>query len=172
MSAAAQTASSLATPVGILRIAAQGDAIVAIDWVSGPPRTAGAGLLGEAERQLDAYFAGELRSFDLPLAPSGSTHDQAVWRVMTEIPYGEVRTYGEVAAALRSAARAVGTACGRNPIPVVIPCHRIVAAGGRLGGYSGRGGASTKRALLSLEGAAGQRDLFDIADVEAPPAAR
>jgi len=75
-----------------------------------------------------------------------------VWRAMQQIPAGKTKSYGEVARAIASSPRAVGTACGRNPIPIVIPCHRIVAAGGALGGYSGQGGAETKRFLLRLEG--------------------
>jgi methylated-DNA-[protein]-cysteine S-methyltransferase len=109
-------------------------------------------LLGEAARQLDAYFAGRLTRFDLALAPTGSPFEQLVWTAMRAIPYGETRCYGELAAAVGSAPRAVGRACGRNPIPIVIPCHRVLARTG-LGGYSGAGGLTTKRRLLMLEGA-------------------
>ena len=104
------------------------------------------------QRQLDAYFAGHLTRFDLPLAPSGSPFEVGVWTAMAEIPYGETRVYGELAASVGSAPRAVGRACGRNPIPIVIPCHRVLAKAG-LGGYSGSGGLATKRHLLALEGA-------------------
>ncbi len=108
--------------------------------------------MAEAQRQLDAYFAGELTSFDLPVAPAGTPHQQKVWRAMQMIPFGGYATYGDLAASVESSARAVGTACGRNPIPIIIPCHRVLAAGGKIGGYSGSGGTATKRYLLSLEG--------------------
>ena len=106
----------------------------------------------EAAWQLTAYFAGELHDFDLPLAPDGTEHQKKVWAEMSRIPYGGLATYGDLAKAIGSAARAVGTACGKNPIPIIVPCHRVVATGGGIGGYSGRGGLDTKRALLHLEG--------------------
>jgi len=119
-------------------------------------------LLNRAVHQLNAYFFCGLRAFDLPVAPAGTPFQQAVWQQMQAIPYGEARTYGEIARWLRSAARAVGFACGRNPIPIIIPCHRVVAAGG-LGGFSGAGGVETKHWLLELEGWPAQRQptLFD-----------
>jgi methylated-DNA-[protein]-cysteine S-methyltransferase len=111
-------------------------------------------LLREAARQLAAYFAGRLRDFDLPIRPAGSAFQRSVWQAMLRIPYGETRSYGELAAELRSAARAVGGACGRNPIPIIVPCHRILAASCAIGGYSGDGGTASKRFLLALEGIA------------------
>lgn len=109
-------------------------------------------LLDEAKRQMDAYFAGRLRAFDLPLAPQGSEFDRAVWRALAAIPYGEIRSYGELAAAIgkQKASRAVGGACSRNPVLIVIPCHRAVGATGRLTGFAA--GMPAKRALLALEG--------------------
>jgi methylated-DNA-[protein]-cysteine S-methyltransferase len=144
--------SSLRSPVGKLRIVADGGRIVALDWER-TERDDSSPLLREAMRQLDAYFAGRLREFDLPLAPAGSVFQRNVWAAMLRIPFGATRSYGELAAELGSAARAVGGACGSNPIPVVIPCHRVLGARGAMGGYSGRGGLATKRRLLSLEGA-------------------
>ena len=125
-------------------------------------------LLNRAVHQLNAYFFCGLRHFDLPLAPHGTAFQRAVWQQMQAIPYGETRTYGEIARWLRSAPRAVGRACGRNPIPIIVPCHRVVASGG-LGGYSGDGGTDTKHWLLELEGwsADRPRTLFD-----APPDAQ
>ncbi|SHM47067.1 methylated-DNA--[protein]-cysteine S-methyltransferase [Roseibium suaedae] len=108
-------------------------------------------LLKEAIAQLKAYFEGRLTSFDLPLAPKGGELNQAVFLAMLDIPFGETRTYGEIARQIGSAAQPVGQACGANPIPVIIPCHRILSAQG-LGGYSGSGGLDTKIALLKLEG--------------------
>jgi methylated-DNA-[protein]-cysteine S-methyltransferase len=142
---------SISSPVGNLVIDEEGDAIVSIRW-SDEPGGNGSPLLAEAARQLDAYFAGKLSDFDLKLCPAGSDFETRVWSAMQEIPYGETRSYGDLAAATRSAPRAVGRACGKNPIPIVIPCHRVLGKGG-LGGYSGQGGLTTKQALLALEGA-------------------
>lgn len=105
----------------------------------------------EARDQLLAYLAGRRHSFSLPLAPGGSDFQRQVWAALLRIPWGQTRTYGELARRLgrEGAARAVGTANGANPLPLLIPCHRVVAAGG-LGGYSG--GVALKRRLLELEG--------------------
>ena len=142
---------SIPSPVGQLTIDEEDEAIVAIHWADTPAGN-GSPLLTEAARQLDAYFAGKLRHFDLPLAPAGSPFEARVWSAMQLIPYGETRSYGDLAAAVGSAPRPVGGACGRNPIPIVVPCHRVLAKTG-MGGYSGQGGLDTKRALLRLEGA-------------------
>jgi methylated-DNA-[protein]-cysteine S-methyltransferase len=111
------------------------------------------GLAAEAARQLDAYLAGERTAFDLPLAPQGTAFEQEVWAALGTIPYGETRSYGQIAAQIGrtswSAARAVGRANGRNPLWIVVPCHRVVGADGRLTGYAG--GLEVKRALLDLE---------------------
>jgi len=112
-------------------------------------------VLKEGLNQLEAYFAGKLTKFDLPLAPAGSDFQQQVYHVMLDIPFGEVLTYGEVAKKLDVSAQPVGQACGSNPIPVIIPCHRIVGTG-HLGGFSGMGGVETKVQLLRHEGANGQ----------------
>jgi methylated-DNA-[protein]-cysteine S-methyltransferase len=111
-----------------------------------------------AVRQLTEYFAGTRMVFDLALAPHGTAFQQRVWRALQEIPYGETRSYGDVARQLgdAKAVRAVGLANGANPIPIVIPCHRVIGAGGSLVGFGG--GLPTKRALLDLE--RGQRTLL------------
>jgi len=139
------------SPVGPLTLFEESGALVAIEW-GRAPGSASSPLLGEARSQLDAYFAGRLRTFDLPLRPAGTPFQRAVWALMGDIPYGATRTYGDIARALGTAPRPVGGACGRNPIPIVIPCHRVTGAGGRLGGYSGGPGIAAKRALLRLEG--------------------
>lgn len=141
---------SLPSPVGRLSIVEAGGSITEVLWAT---RREGerTPLLHEAQLQLEAYFAGRLTRFDLPLAPVGSDFQQRVWETMLRIPYGETRSYGEVAKEVGSAPRAVGRACGTNPIPIVIPCHRILAAAGAPGGYSGAGGLATKRFLLDLE---------------------
>lgn len=146
---------SLHSPIGDLSVFEADDRLVAVEWgwVEGGTPTP---LLTEACRQLDEYFIGQRQHFDLPLAPDGTGFQKRVWDIMRTIPYGQVLRYGEVAAKVGSAARAVGTACGRNPLPIIIPCHRVVAANGSLGGYSGLEGVETKRYLLSLEGWAAQ----------------
>ncbi|HTW51750.1 MAG TPA: methylated-DNA--[protein]-cysteine S-methyltransferase [Stellaceae bacterium] len=141
----------IASPVGNLVCEEAAGAIVSIRWGNDPAGNSSP-LLAEAAQQLDAYFAGRLRDFDLPLRPAGSDFEQRVWAAMRDIPYGETRNYGDLAAATRSAPRAVGRACGRNPIPIVIPCHRVLGKGW-MGGYSGEGGLKTKQALLGVEGA-------------------
>jgi methylated-DNA-[protein]-cysteine S-methyltransferase len=108
-------------------------------------------LIKEAARQLDRYFAGELREFSLPLEPAGTSFMQAVWKLLLQIPYGQTASYKQIAASLGNplAVRAVGLANNRNPIPIFIPCHRIIGSGGKLIGY--RGGLALKKRLLDLE---------------------
>ena len=107
----------------------------------------------EAEAQLHAYFAGELERFELPLAPRGTAFQRSVWDALREIPYGRTTTYSELAASIGrpSACRAVGAANGRNPLPVIVPCHRVLGAAGALTGYGG--GLERKRDLLAFEAA-------------------
>lgn len=143
---------SMPSPVGQLTIEEDDEMIAMIRWGDAGAPSNGSLLLAEAARQLGAYFAGSLTEFDLPLAPAGSPFEQRVWAAMQTIPYGQTRCYGELAETVGSAPRAVGRACGRNPIPIVIPCHRVLARSG-LGGYSGEGGLVTKERLLVLEGA-------------------
>lgn len=138
------------TPTGPVTVSAEDGKIVGVTWGSGG---ADAGpLLHDAAQQLREYFDGRRRVFDLPLAPRGSEFHRAVWREMLAIPYGETRSYGDLAKATGGIARAVGTACGANPIPIFIPCHRVLAADRQLGGFSGGKGAETKTQLLTLEG--------------------
>ena len=142
---------SISSPIGNLAIDEEDGAITAIRW-SDERASNGSPLLAEAARQLEAYFAGRLSQFDLPLRPAGSDFEHQVWSAMQKIPYGKTACYGDLASVIDSAPRAVGGACGKNPIPIVIPCHRVLAKSG-LGGYSGSGGIKTKQALLTLEGA-------------------
>jgi methylated-DNA-[protein]-cysteine S-methyltransferase len=138
--------------VGDLTISEDGGAIVAIDW-GWVGEQSNSPLLAEARRQLQAYFDGERLSFDLPLAPAGTDYQRRVWQALCTIPPGTTRTYADIARLAGGSPRAVGGANGRNPIPIVIPCHRVVATTG-IGGYSGGDGLPTKRFLLALEGAA------------------
>ena len=143
---------SMHSPLGDLTLSEDDGKIVAVDWGWGRDQTA-TPLLKKAKAQLEDYFDGKLTKFDLPLAPHGSDFQKHVWRLMLRIPYGKTQTYGTLAGKLDASAQSVGTACGRNPLPILIPCHRVVTAGGKLGGYSGAGGLDTKTALLQLEGA-------------------
>jgi methylated-DNA-[protein]-cysteine S-methyltransferase len=125
--------------------------------ISGCQRSDGNPLLLEAARQLWAYFAGQLRQFQLPLDIEGTDFQRRVWGQVAAIPYGETRSYMQIAQALGSpgAVRAVGAANGANPVPIVVPCHRVIGAKGRLVGYGG--GLPMKRRLLELEGAIAMR---------------
>ncbi|WP_291727695.1 methylated-DNA--[protein]-cysteine S-methyltransferase [Leisingera sp. F5] len=143
---------SLDTPVGALSVTERDGAIVRLAWSA---QTGGqSALLDSALAQLRAYFSGELTVFDLPLHVEGSDFQRAVCDAMLAIPLGETRTYGEIAKDLGAPPQPVGNACGANPIPVIIPCHRVLSATG-LGGFSGQGGVETKVVLLKHEGAAG-----------------
>jgi methylated-DNA-[protein]-cysteine S-methyltransferase len=142
---------TLQTPFGRLSIEATDTHITALHWKTGRGEVE-TPLLAEAVRQLEAYFERRLTRFDLPLAPKGSPFEQQVFAAMQAIPFGETRTYGEIAKALDAMPQPVGQACGANPIPVIIPCHRITASDG-LGGFSAPGGVETKVALLKHEGA-------------------
>ena len=142
---------AVASPVGPLTLVERDGAIVAVRWGK-PKAESESALLASAKAQLDGYFFCGLRNFELPLAPSGGDFDKRVWQAMLEIPYGHTKTYGEIAAAIGGVARDVGGACGRNPIPIIIPCHRVVGANGTMVGYSGGAGVESKVALLALEG--------------------
>ena len=145
---------SIHTPVGTISIFDHDDAICAVEWGRAAEGDGDSSpVLDEAVRQVKAYFAKELRAFDLPLDPAGSPFQKAVCRAMTAIPFGEQLTYGDIAEALGQSALAVGGACGHNPIPIIIPCHRVVGAGGAMTGFSGGAGVETKVWLLRHEGA-------------------
>ncbi len=138
------------SPFGPLSVSEREGAIIAVDW--NKPETEGSSsLLREAARQLAAYFAGQLQNFDLPLKPRGDEFQQSVCNAMLDIPYGETTTYGAIAKQLDTYGQPVGNACGANSIPIIIPCHRVLAVDG-IGGYSGDGGVERKIELLKLEG--------------------
>lgn len=153
-----------ASPLGAMRLAATPDGLAGI-WFVGQKHDAlpDAGwreapddpLLARARAELDDFFAGRRRAFDLPLAPRGTPFQQRVWRAIAAVPAGETISYGELArrAGRPAAVRAAAAATGRNPLSIVVPCHRIVGADGSLTGYAG--GLARKRALLALEGTAG-----------------
>ncbi|MGD9960835.1 methylated-DNA--[protein]-cysteine S-methyltransferase [Nocardioides sp.] len=148
------------SPIGDLRIVEHNGSITAIEFTpfgttSGRPlgrEAADDAVLAEAVRQLRAYFARDLKEFDLPLAPEGTDFQKRVWDQLQGIGFGETASYGEIAHRLgktNAASRAVGLANGRNPIPIVIPCHRVIGANGTLTGYAG--GLARKQLLLELE---------------------
>jgi len=139
------------SPLGTLSAFEEGGHIIALEW-GRIEEDRPSPLLQELEQQLQNYFEGKLKRFELPLNPEGTAFQQSVWAEMGKIPYGESRRYGELAEKLNSSARAVGTACGKNPIPIIIPCHRVIGGNGLIGGYSAGSGPSTKINLLTLEG--------------------
>jgi methylated-DNA-[protein]-cysteine S-methyltransferase len=148
----------LDTPIGQLLLAGDGESLRLIAFPDGPMRkspesgwTLAEAPFSEARRQLDEYFRGERQSFDLPLRPDGTVFQLSVLEALREIPYGATASYGVVAKKIGrpGAARAVGAANGRNPLPIVIPCHRVIGSDGGLTGFGG--GIATKKALLVLE---------------------
>jgi methylated-DNA-[protein]-cysteine S-methyltransferase len=150
----------MSSPVGRLKLVASANALVAVLWEKEqlkPVKLDAAKLeprhpiLLEAERQLGEYFTGGRSQFELPLELRGSEFQKKVWRALTEIPFGQTRSYFDLAKAIGSpkACRAVGAANGRNPLPIVIPCHRVIGRDGTLTGFGG--GLETKATLLALE---------------------
>ena len=162
------TCTTIDSPVGPLLLAAGDDGVRAIefhqprhrvkrgaDWCEGTHP-----LIDRARRQLDEYFTGKRTTFDLPLAPRGTDFQRMVWQALASIPYGRTISYAQLASRVGkpTAMRAVGAANGRNPLPIVLPCHRVIGADGSLTGFGG--GLPTKRFLLELEGALPPEDLF------------
>lgn len=158
------------SPIGPLVVTADADGVTGVwmdappDWTDGGPPGAHRddGALAAVRRELDEYFAGERTAFDVPLNPSGTPFQLKVWEALRAIPFGAVCSYGELADRIGSpgSARAVGLANGRNPIPIIVPCHRVIGATGALTGYGG--GLGRKRFLLDLEArvASGQSALL------------
>ena len=142
---------TIETPIGLLTLQADEAAVTAIRFGADGAQDASP-LLDAAEAQLREYFAGTRRDFSLPLAPAGTPFQQSVWQALQTILYGETRTYGHIAMQIghNKSFRAVGMANHHNPIPIVIPCHRVIGANGTLTGYAG--GLEIKRKLLALEG--------------------
>ena len=148
-------------PIGPIELEAEGGSLIRLTMLPKAVKTKTTNesrghaedeaVLDEAARQLGEYFGAKRRVFELPLKPDGTPFRLRVWQALREIPYGERRSYGDLAARLKTAARAVGGACGANPIGIVVPCHRVVGGQGWLGGFSGGDGAATKRFLLGLE---------------------
>jgi len=146
------------TSIGRLLLAATDHALCLIEFQNGAPAEpqpdwtpSSRGVLADASRQLKEYFAGKREDFDLPLEPSGTEFQRTVWKHLRDIPYGQTISYGELAKRVGNpkASRAVGAANGRNPLPIVVPCHRVIGASGKMTGFGG--GIPVKEALLALE---------------------
>lgn len=154
----------MGSPIGRLELVEEGGALVAIHFdapADGSPRheRGGSAVLTRAHQQLSEYFAGSRHEFDLPLRPAGTEFQRRVWDVLATVPWGTTTTYGAIAARLGlppGASRAVGAANGANPLPVVLPCHRVIGSDGTLTGYAG--GLDRKALLLRLEGVATEAD--------------
>ncbi len=161
------------SPVGPLLLAGSARALMHVHFQAGPgalrPDAAwqpAQAPFAQVTEQLAEYFTGRRREFTLPLAPQGTSFQRSVWQALRQIPYGETVAYGELARRLgrQSGARAVGLANGANPLPIIVPCHRVIGADGSLTGFGG--GLHIKRALLTLEGAACAQDLFSAGGAE------
>jgi methylated-DNA-[protein]-cysteine S-methyltransferase len=146
------------SPIGTLRLVSDGSSLLRIEFEGQYCEKAGEtqawdAVLKRCAKQLDEYFAGKRLAFDLPLAAAGTEFQKSVWRALEEIPYGELRSYSDIANSIdrAKAVRAVGAANGRNPLPIVVPCHRVIGSNGSLTGFAG--GLATKEQLLKLEGA-------------------
>lgn len=146
---------TMRSPIGTLTLCSDGEALTRLSmdlYAPQPGWVRDRAPFGQAIEQLDSYFSGERRNFDLPLAAEGTPFQQSVWEALRAIPYGEVRSYGDIARRIRNpkAVRAVGRANGSNPIAVVVPCHRVIGSNGTLTGFGG--GLERKARLLELEG--------------------
>lgn len=142
------------TPIGILRLEASAKALYRISWKNRIHFTHSDNrILQKTKTQILEYFSGKRKFFNLPLDMQGTEFQKKVWKACGKIPFGKTTAYGELAqsAGHPKAARAVGSAMAKNPLPIIIPCHRVVTSSGKLGGYSGNGGLKTKRYLLSFE---------------------
>jgi methylated-DNA-[protein]-cysteine S-methyltransferase len=155
------------SPVGKLTLVATDDGLAAILWENDPPRRVRLNLetednrhplLLETERQLREYFAGQRKEFTVPLDPAGTAFQRQVWNALLTIPFGETRSYGQIARQIGNptAVRAVGAANGKNPVSIITPCHRVIGSTGKLTGFAG--GLDVKARLLALEG--GQTEVF------------
>ena len=141
---------SFLSPVGSITLFEKSKKIISVEWGQTKNHTE-TPLLAEARRQLIEYLNKERKKFTIPLELAGTNFQKSVWHNIGKIPYGKTKTYGEIAKNLNSAARAIGNACGKNPIPLFIPCHRVMGANDKLTGFSGGLGVKTKQALIHLE---------------------
>ena len=147
------TQATLDSPLGPLALTSDGEFLIRLDIGKRVPRSSSDAVIELATRQLDEYFAGTRTTFDLPLKARGTAFQEAIWKALQDIRHGHTTSYGELGSAVGKpgSARAVGGAVGANPLPIVIPCHRVLASDRRITGYSGGEGIPTKEKLLDLE---------------------
>tara|TARA_B100000686_G_C16584451_1_gene859949 strand:- start:361 stop:819 length:459 start_codon:yes stop_codon:yes gene_type:complete len=141
---------SFFTPVGLITITELKEHLVSLRWGK-TNKCSRTPLISETVRQLNAYFQGKLEVFDLPIQTQGTSFQKKVWVALDKIAYGQTLSYSQLASLTESGPRAIGGACRANPIPIIIPCHRVLKKNGKLGGYSGGNGINTKRFLIDLE---------------------
>ncbi|MCK5296013.1 MAG: methylated-DNA--[protein]-cysteine S-methyltransferase [Alphaproteobacteria bacterium] len=141
---------SFCTPLGSITLYEENNSIVSLDWGQTPENNETI-LLLEARNQIQAYFRGELKNFDIPVAPKGTDLQKITWNAIKKIPYGKTCFYSNIAKEINSFARSVGQACAKNPIPIIIPCHRILSKNSNKEYYSFFNGIESKRHLLNLE---------------------
>jgi methylated-DNA-[protein]-cysteine S-methyltransferase len=144
---------SIDSPLGPLRLTSDGEFLIGLDIGTRVSKPSSDAVIELAAQQLEEYFAGKRTTFDLPLKAQGTAFQQSIWSALQDIPYGQTTSYGELGSAIGKpgSARAVGGAVGANPLPIVIPCHRVLASDRRITGYSGGEGIPTKEKLLNLE---------------------
>lgn len=147
------TQATLDSPLGPLALTSDGEFLISLDIGKRVPEPSSDAVIELATRQLEEYFAGTRTTFDLPLKAEGTAFQQSIWKALQDIPHGQTTSYGELGSAVGKpgSARAVGGAVGANPLPIVIPCHRVLASDRRITGYSGGEGIPTKEKLLDLE---------------------
>ncbi|MBL96053.1 MAG: cysteine methyltransferase [Magnetovibrio sp.] len=139
------------SPVGVLTLFANKECLISVQFKANKNNTSSP-ILEKTQLQLQEYFMGKRKIFSIPLGPKGTKFQATVWRLLLKIPIGKTKTYGELAKECGSFPRAIGHACKFNPIPIIIPCHRVIKKNKDLGGYSGGNGKKTKRDLLLMEG--------------------
>ena len=144
------TSLSFSTSVGWITLFEKSKKIISLEWGQVKLQTE-SHLLKAAKVEIIEYFNKERKTFSIPLNPTGTNYQKSVWAIIEKIPYGETRTYAEIANQINSAPRPIGGACGKNPIPIIIPCHRVIGTKNKLIGFSGGFGVQTKQSLLKLE---------------------
>lgn len=144
--------SSVNSPIGILKLSQDCDRLHSLGWDDELYENNTDKMLLNVQNQLSEYFLGKRKEFDIEMILNGTEFQKKVWRAILAVPYGQIVSYNEIAKKLNTGPRAVANACGKNPIPIIVPCHRILPSSGKVGGYSGKGGTHTKKKLLEIEG--------------------
>ena len=141
------------TSLGNIQLASKNIEIVSIQFTTKNVKQSNLALLNKAKKQIEEYILGQRKLFDIKINPEGTEFQKTVWKKLYTIPYGKTVSYLKLANSLGTSPRAIGNACGKNPLLIEIPCHRVIRSDGKLGGYSGKGGVNQKRKLLKEEGA-------------------